>query len=91
MSVIELEHLGKTFGRGNKAVEAVRGIDLAVPGGEVFGFLGPNGAGKSTTIRMIMDLIRPTSGRTLIFGQDVHRRPSLLRRVGALVEPPARR
>jgi len=49
---------------------AVRGIDLEVSRGEVYGFLGPNGAGKTTTIRCILDLIRPTAGRIEVFGLD---------------------
>ncbi|HEX2883166.1 MAG TPA: ABC transporter ATP-binding protein [Candidatus Limnocylindria bacterium] len=51
-------------------VQAVRGIDLAVEPGEVFGFVGPNGAGKSTTIRCILDLLRPTAGEIRLFGED---------------------
>jgi len=54
-------------------VEAVRGIDLEVRTGEVFGFVGPNGAGKSTTIRCLLDLIRPTAGSIEILGQDPRR------------------
>ena len=49
---------------------AVDALDLTVPAGEVFGFLGPNGAGKSTTIRMLLGLARPTSGRAEVFGVD---------------------
>ena len=51
-------------------VKAVDGVDLRVEQGEIFGFLGPNGAGKSTTIRLLLDLIRPTSGRAAVFGFD---------------------
>jgi ABC-2 type transport system ATP-binding protein len=61
-----VEGLVKSYG----SVRAVRGIDLAVRAGEVFGFVGPNGAGKSTTIRCILDLLRPTDGRIRVFGQD---------------------
>lgn len=83
---IQLENVSKTFGRRKKRVEAVRQLSLEVAPGQVFGFLGPNGAGKSTTIRMMMDLIRPSTGNILLYGQPVLNNPSLMRRVGALVE-----
>ncbi len=86
---IQLENLSKAFGRGKQRVDAVRDISLEIPSGVVFGFLGPNGAGKTTTIRMLMDLIRPTSGRAYLFGQDVRRKPDVYKRVGALVEEAA--
>jgi len=82
---IEIRGLSKTFGKGNKAVEAVINLDLEVQAGQVFGFLGPNGAGKSTTIRMLMDLIRPTSGEAFLFGKPTSSLDSR-KRVGALVE-----
>ncbi|MGY1664922.1 ATP-binding cassette domain-containing protein [Geodermatophilus sp. SYSU D00696] len=66
------EALGKRFG----ATRAVVDLSLSVPAGEVFGFLGPNGAGKSTTIRMLLGLLRPTTGRAEVFGDpadDVER------------------
>ena len=66
---LRVQGLVKTYGK----VEAVRGIDLAVRTGEVFGFVGPNGAGKSTTIRCILDLLRPTSGEIRVFGRDPRR------------------
>jgi len=53
-----------------RTVKAVRGIDLTVRAGEVFGFVGPNGAGKSTTIRCILDLLHPTAGEIRVFGSD---------------------
>jgi beta-exotoxin I transport system ATP-binding protein len=63
-------------------VHAVRGIDLEIMAGEVFGFVGPNGAGKSTTIRCILDLLRPTAGRIEVFGLDPrHAAPALRQRV----------
>ena len=85
-SAIQLENVSKIFGRRRKRVEAVRQLSLDVSAGQVFGFLGPNGAGKSTTIRMMMDLIRPSAGSVLLFGQPVQNNLPLLRRVGALVE-----
>lgn len=61
-SAIRTESLTKRFGR----VLAVDGLDLEVGRGEIFGFLGPNGAGKSTTIRLLLGLARPTSGKAWI-------------------------
>ena len=78
--------LSKTFGRRGGTVKAVRGVSLAVGAGEVYGFLGPNGAGKSTTIRMLIGLIAPTAGRVELFGRDLSADPSVLRRVGSLVD-----
>jgi ABC-2 type transport system ATP-binding protein len=85
-SAIQFESLSKQFGKGDNAVEAVKGVSLQIQAGQVYGFLGPNGAGKTTTIRLIMDLIRPTGGQVLIFGENVNKNPRILKRVGALVE-----
>jgi len=63
---LQIRGLVKSYG----SVQAVRGIDLVVRAGEVFGFVGPNGAGKSTTIRCILDLLRPTAGEIRVFGRD---------------------
>src|ERR1051326_3381058 len=69
---------------------AVKGLNLQVRRGEIFGFLGPNGAGKTTTIRMLLGLITPTAGKAEILGQDVALHKSrVLPRVGALIETPA--
>ena len=65
------ERLTKSYGRGRS--RGIVGLDLEVRTGEVFGFLGPNGAGKTTTIRVLLDLIRPTSGRALVLGRDSRR------------------
>ena len=67
----------------------VDGLDLTIPSGSVCGFVGPNGAGKTTTIRMLLGLIRPTSGEGRILSGDIHDPPSYLARVGALIESPA--
>lgn len=83
---IRFDNLSKTFGNRNKPVYAVRKLNLEIEAGQVFGFLGPNGAGKSTTIRMLLDLIRPTAGRAFLYGQPVDFRSGVLARVGALVE-----
>ena len=85
-TVIRVDNVSKTFGRGRKRVEAVRQLSLNVEAGQVFGFLGPNGAGKSTTIRMMMDLIRPSQGEVFLYGRPVRGNYKLMRRVGALVE-----
>ena len=69
-AAIRTEGLSKTYG---DAVLALDGLDLEVERGEIFGFLGPNGAGKSTTIRLLLDLIRPTEGRAEILGRDCQR------------------
>ncbi len=83
---IHFERVSKTFGRGARQVHAVKDLTLSIAPGQVYGFLGHNGAGKTTSIRMILDLIRPTTGRVLLFGQPVRERRAALRRVGALVE-----
>jgi ABC-2 type transport system ATP-binding protein len=68
----------------------VDSLDLDVRAGDVFGFLGPNGAGKSTTLRMMVGLIRPTSGSVTLFGHDIWRdRTRALRKVGVMIESPA--
>ena len=80
-AVIRTERLTKRYG-------SARGVDdlsFEVLPGEVFGFLGPNGAGKTTTIRLLLDLLRPTSGRIDVFGLDARRRSREIRaRVGYL-------
>jgi ABC-2 type transport system ATP-binding protein len=65
---IEARKLSRTFKGG---IEAVRGVDLSVAEGEVFGFLGPNGAGKSTAVRMFCTLLPPSGGSALVAGHDV--------------------
>ena len=65
------EGLVKHYTNGDGTVEAVRGVDLEVRSGEIFGFLGPNGAGKSTTVRMLTTLLTITSGRAEVAGVDV--------------------
>jgi len=73
---IELRGLVKDYGR----VRALRGVDLRVEQGRVFGFLGPNGAGKTTTIRILLDLIRPTTGTASVLGLDAQRESMEVRR-----------
>jgi ABC-2 type transport system ATP-binding protein len=74
------EGLVKRYTGREGTVEAVRGVDLKVRAGEIFGFLGPNGAGKSTTVRMLTTLLTITSGRAEVAGVDVGRRPDDARR-----------
>jgi ABC-2 type transport system ATP-binding protein len=69
--IIEAVALRKRYGD----TEAVKGIDLGVQPGEIFGFLGPNGAGKTTTIKMLVGLLRPSSGVARIGGHDIQREP----------------
>jgi ABC-2 type transport system ATP-binding protein len=83
---IEFSNLSKSFGRGKNQVQAVKNINLQIESGQVYGFLGPNGAGKSTTIRMMLDLIRPTTGHTQVFGKDTATEHEVLRRFGSMVE-----
>ena len=78
-AVIQTEKLTKSYGEHRGVVD----VDLIVNEGEVFGFLGPNGAGKTTTIRTVLDLIRPTSGRALVFGIESSADPvAIHRRIG---------
>src|ERR671917_2222024 len=77
---IEADQLVKRFSGRSGEVEAVRGVDLRVEAGEVFGFLGPNGAGKSTTVRMLTTLLSITSGTAQVAGVDVAREPDEVRR-----------
>ena len=74
------EALVKHYPSRTGVVEAVRGVDLTVETGEVFGFLGPNGAGKSTTVRMLTTLLTITSGTAQVAGVDVAREPDAARR-----------
>jgi ABC-2 type transport system ATP-binding protein len=80
-AIIQTEKLTKTYGSHRGISE----IDLTVAEGEAFGFLGPNGAGKTTTIRTLLDHIRPTSGRALVFGIETTVDPvAIHRRLGYL-------
>jgi ABC-2 type transport system ATP-binding protein len=81
--IIETKGLRKSFrarGRERKTVDAVRGVDLVVNEGEIFGFLGPNGAGKTTTLRMLATLIEPDGGSATVAGVDLRKQPGEVRR-----------
>jgi ABC-type multidrug transport system ATPase subunit len=82
--VIETRALTKRYG---EAILAVDALDLRVRRGEVYGFLGPNGAGKTTTLRMLLGLVRPTSGDATVLGAAPGS-PAALARIGAMVEAP---
>jgi ABC-2 type transport system ATP-binding protein len=86
-AAVEATGLVKTYkGRGG-TVEAVRGVDLEVQEGEVFGFLGPNGAGKSTTVRMLTTLMTITAGTARVAGLDVASDPDgVRRRIGVALQ-----
>ncbi len=77
---VRAEGLVKTFDSGDDAVEAVRGVDLEIQTGEIFGFLGPNGAGKSTTVRMLTTLLTITAGKAEVAGIDLIEDPDGVRR-----------
>lgn len=81
---VSVTSLTKDFG----SFKAVDDLTFELPQGEVIGFVGPNGAGKSTTIRMLLGLIRPTSGTGEVFGTSIAEPPAYMDRVGALVESP---
>jgi ABC-2 type transport system ATP-binding protein len=79
MQIIETSGLTKTFKSRRGTVEAVRGVDMSVDKGEIFGFLGPNGAGKTTTLRMLSTLLEPSGGTATVAGHDLRREPGKVR------------
>jgi len=82
---IELNAVSKFYNK----FQAVNDLSLTVQEGDIYGFLGPNGSGKSTTIRMILSLIKPSSGEIKLFGQPVSFKQNQgLHRIGALIEKP---
>ncbi len=82
---IEIVNLSKTYG----SFTAVSNLSLKIEGSKCVGFLGPNGAGKTTTLKMLTDLIRPSSGQANINGSNVHtNKKSALESVGTLIETP---
>ena len=86
-AAVRAEGLVKHYQSRTGTIEAVRGVDLTVEAGEVFGFLGPNGAGKSTTVRMLTTLLSITSGSAYVAGLDVAREPDAVRhRIGVALQ-----
>jgi ABC-2 type transport system ATP-binding protein len=83
--MLELRAVRKLYGK----FAAVRGLDLTVRRGEIFGFLGPNGAGKTTTIRIVAGVLQPTSGKVLVGGDDLSVTPELAKsRLGYIPDRP---
>ena len=82
---IRVESVSKRYGRGAKAVDALRGASLAVRDGEIFGLLGRNGAGKTTLVKILLDIVRPSAGGASLLGRPV-RDPGARHEVGYLPE-----
>ncbi|EEL72759.1 ABC transporter-related protein [Bacillus mycoides] len=81
-TIIKTTNLTKVYGNQ----KSVDNLNINVPQGEIYGFIRRNGAGKTTTIRMLLSLIKPTSGNIEIFGEDLLRNPKdILRRIGSIV------
>src|SRR4051794_23899296 len=83
-SLVVTRELTKTY---KKRITAVDRVNLSVRRGEIYGFLGPNGAGKTTTLRMLLGLVKPTSGSATVFGLPPGAKDGLAK-VGALIESP---
>lgn len=79
--MIRLENLSKRYGK----VSAVDSLNIEVRAGEIFGFLGPNGAGKTTTIRVMMGILKPTSGRAIMGGYDIEKEPEKAKAITGFV------
>lgn len=85
MSLFEAKNLGKSI-NGKQIVEK---LNFDIKEGEIFGFVGPNGAGKTTTIRMMVNLIKPTSGSMEFYGKDITNNPvKAMEKIGSVVENP---
>ena len=83
--VLDLRDVHKTYGRGKRQVQALRGVSLQVRPGEIFGLLGPNGAGKSTLVKIMMTVVRADRAEGTILGERIGNKHSL-RLVGYLPE-----
>ena len=81
--IIKIENLTKRYGK----FKALNDLSLKVEPGEVYGFLGPNGAGKTTTIKILLDIVKPTTGKVILFGQELNRSAlDLKRKIGVVSE-----
>jgi len=84
--IVQTQNLSKSFGKE----QAVSNLNLQIRKGEIYGFLGPNGAGKTTTIRMLLGLMKPSSGTIKVFEKNITKeRIQILAKVGSLVESPS--
>jgi len=86
MNALQIADLRKTFGAGDKRVQAVQGVSMTVAPGTILAFLGPNGAGKTTTIKMVAGLLIPDEGTVLIDGANPEKDRSVYARVGIVLE-----
>ncbi len=87
MSIISISNLNFGY-KKNQSI--LKELNLEVPKGSIYGFLGANGAGKSTTIRNVLGLLKPQSGKVLVFGKEIRAaRPEIFRRIGSLIESPS--
>lgn len=83
--ILETNHLTKSY----FGIETVSNVNIRIKKGEIYGFLGPNGAGKTTVMRMITNLIKPTSGSIKVFGEEITSKSyEPLKRIGSLIEYP---
>lgn len=88
-AVIEIKSLGKTYKSGflnRNKVYALKGLDLSIQAGEIFGFLGPNGAGKTTALHCMLGLQKPSQGSALLFGHVADKNPCVFQRIGYVPE-----
>ncbi len=81
---IEIENLKKDFKEGGVVTHALRGLNMKIRKGEIFGLLGPNGSGKTTTIHILSNLITPTSGTARVLGHDVLEEPEKVRAISGM-------
>jgi len=86
MATLQATNLRKSFGKGDKRVDAVCGVSLTLPAGEILAFLGPNGAGKTTTIKMVAGLALPDEGTVTVNGRNPHKDSATHADIGAVLE-----